>query len=397
MDPPLHHFRGVNPFMAVQKRDYYEVLGIERSASADEIKKAYRKLALKYHPDRNPTQAEEAAEHFKEASEAYEVLSDPEKRSRYDRFGHQGIKFGSGGFSWSDFHHAQDFEDIFGMGDFFSAIFGSAFGQGGRTSRMKGRDIRIRFRITLEDAFAGGEREISYRRMGTCETCRGDGCAKGKRPATCRRCHGRGMVQIARGFIAFSTTCDVCNGKGQVVEHPCHDCGGSGMKEEKASLKIDIPHGVDSGDTYCIRDAGEAGPSGARNGDLYIVFDVEEHDLFHREGANLYLDRTLTFPQAALGCSIEVPTLAGPVTLEIPPGTQTHQVFTLKGKGMPVNSSAPGHQYVRVIVQVPEKLNARQRELIEQLRQEFPEPDSSRPEKSFFERFKESVRETFQA
>lgn len=392
-------------FMA-SKRDYYEVLGVPKTAGADDIKKAYRRLALKYHPDRNPTDKDEAGEKFKEASEAYEVLSDTEKRARYDRFGHEGVKFGSGGFNWSDFHHARDFEDIFGSGGFFGSIFGDLFGQSQRQRRSKGRDIRIRMRIGLEEAFEGGEKEITYPRMSGCETCKGNGCAPGKNPTPCRRCHGRGSIQVARGFIAFTTTCDVCGGQGSVIDHPCHDCGGRGKVETKSTIKIDVPKGVDSGDTYAIRGAGESGPPGGADGDLYVVFEVETHELFAREGAHTYLEWPISFPQAALGCEVDVPTLGGTTRLRIPAGTQTHHLFTLKGKGMPTDSGRNGDQYVRVIVKIPEKLTAEQRRLVEQLAETLPEirmpepvargkSDDKSDERTFFDRVKETVRDTF--
>jgi len=385
------------------KRDYYEVLGVKRTASDVEIKKAYRALALKYHPDRNPENREEAEEQFKEASEAYEVLSDGEKRSRYDRFGHEGVKFGGGGFTWSDFHHARDFEDIFGMGGFFSSIFGDFFGQSQRQRRSRGRDIRIRMRVSLPEAFEGGKREITYPRMAACGTCNGNGCAPGKSPTPCRRCHGRGTVQISRGFIAFATTCDVCGGQGTVVDHPCHTCGGRGQVEEKSTISIDIPRGVDSGDTYAIRGAGESGPPGGADGDLFVVFEVERHEVFAREGEHVYLEWPIAFPQAALGAEVEVPTLGGPARLRIPPGTQTHHLFTLRGKGMPTDSGRRGDEFVRVIVKTPEKLTPEQRTLLEQLAATLPEvappadnsQGESEEEKGFFERVRETVRDTF--
>jgi molecular chaperone DnaJ len=381
------------------KRDYYEVLGIERSAAPEEIKKAYRKLAMKLHPDRNPENREEAEEQFKEASEAYEVLSDPEKRSRYDRFGHEGVKFGAGGFTWQDFHHARDFEDIFGAGDFFSSIFGDFFG-GIRYQqrRSKGRDIRIRLRVSLEDAFEGGEKEITYPRKVHCKTCEGDGCAPGKRPTPCRRCHGRGTIQMARGFFAFSTTCDVCGGAGQVIDHPCPDCGGKGKVDEKSTIKVDIPAGIDSGEAYVIRAAGEDGPVNGTAGDLYVVFEVEPHDVFVREGEHIYLEWPITFPQAALGTTLEVPTLSGPADLRVSPGTQSHALLKMRGKGMPASSSGRrGDQFVRVIVQVPEKLTDEQKKALEDLARILPEMDhpKTRAAKGFFERFRDTVRETF--
>jgi len=390
------------------KRDYYEVLGVERTASEDEIKKAYRRLALQFHPDRNPENAAEAEEKFKEACEAYEVLSDAEKRARYDRYGHEGIRFGGGGFSWSDFHHAQEFEDIFGasgMGDLFGSLFGQMFGVGQRAaSRTKGRDIRIRLRISLEDAYAGGEKEISYPRLAPCKSCGGNGCAHGHTPARCRRCNGRGMVQLSRGFIAFTTTCDVCGGTGTVIDHPCPDCGGKAKVEEKNTVRIEIPRGVDSGDTYCLRGDGEAGPPGGHPGDLYVVFEVEDHPLFARQGPHVQISWPISVVQAALGDEIEVPTLGGAAKLKIPPGTQTHHVFNLRREGLPSGNGSRGDQYVQVVVEVPKKLNARQRELLEQLRETLDvekkpgakdKREGESDGKGIFERLSETVRDTF--
>jgi len=385
------------------KRDYYEVLGLERSASPEAIKKAYRQLAMKYHPDRHPEDREEAEERFKEASEAYEVLSDPEKRARYDKYGHEGVKFSGGGFSGSDFHHARDFEDIFGMGDFFSSIFGDLLGGGGGhgPGRGRGRDIRIRMRVTLEEAFKGGERTISYKRRVSCGTCKGSRCAPGKSPVPCKRCHGRGMLQVSRGFFAFSTTCDVCGGTGARIEHPCEDCKGTGLVEEQRELTLTIPRGVSTDETYRLSEGGEGAPGGGRFGDLYIVFEVAEHELFGREGPHLYLEWPITFPQAALGDEIEVPTLDGPARLKIPAGSQSHRVFLMRGKGMPTEGHGRGDLFVRVVVDVPTHLNARQKELLRELAGEFKpqEIQSVRAkgagDRGFFQRLADAVRGTF--
>jgi len=351
----------------MSKRDYYEILGVERDASTDELKKAYRKVAMKYHPDRNPENPEEAAEHFKEASEAYEILSDAEKRSRYDRFGHEGVKsaFGAGGFNWGDFHHRGDVEDIFG--DIFNAFFG---GGGGRRSRGpgRGRDVAVRYRVSLDDAFMGKQAEIAFQRLESCTTCSGNGCKPGTQPKNCTTCNGIGVVRQARGFFAVETSCPTCGGTGKIIPDPCTDCRGQGRVSRKAEVEFSIPPGVDGGMSMRIQGEGEAGPPGGSRGDLIVRFELEDHEHFVREGADIYHEATIGFPLAALGGEITVPTLHGEETIHIPAGTQTHKVFKLRGKGMQrsVNAVHFGDQYVRVVVDVPKRLTPRQKELLEE-------------------------------
>ncbi len=374
------------------KRDYYEVLGVEKTATADELKKAYRKVAMKYHPDRNPENPDEAEAMFKEASEAYEVLSDEQKRSRYDQFGHEGVKstFGAGGFNWSDFHHASDIEDIFG--DFFSAFFGGGGRRRQRGGGTRGRDIAVRYRLSLEDAFHGKEAEISFERLEECETCSGSGAKPGTSPKTCQTCGGIGVVRQARGFFAVETSCPACGGSGQIIPEKCEDCEGRGRIPHKASVEFTIPSGVDGGMTLRVRGEGEAGLQGAPRGDLLVRFEMEQHEEFVREGADIYMEEMVTFPMAALGAEIEVDTLHGVEKLSIPKGTPNHKVFRLRGKGMPTstNGRSYGDQYVRIAVDVPKKLNQRQKELLVEFARESG--NEIKPgHRGFFDRLKEKL------
>lgn len=349
------------------KRDYYEILGVEKTVTTEEMKKAYRKVAMQYHPDRNPRDPEGAAEKFKEASEAYEVLSDPQKRQRYDQFGHEGVKsaFGAGGFSWSDFHHQSDVEDLFG--DIFSAFFG---GGGGRRRRnggpVRGRDVAVRFRMTLEEAFEGKEAEINFERLEECDTCHGSGAKPGTKPQTCQTCGGMGAVRQARGFFAVETTCPTCGGTGQIIPDKCDECHGRGRNPRKAKVSFSVPSGVDTGMTMRVRSEGESGLRGGERGDLLVRFEIEPHEEFVREGPDVYMEEHITFPMAALGAEIEVPTLHGKTKLRIPAGTPNHKEFRIRGKGMPTttNGRSYGDQHVRAVIEVPRKLTPRQKELL---------------------------------
>jgi len=375
------------------KRDYYEVLEVDRNASQAEIKKAFRKIAIRFHPDKNPDDPEGAAEKFKEAAEAYEVLGDEEKRARYDRYGHEGLKsaFGSGGFQWSDFHHASEMQDIFG--DIFSAFFGGGGGFGGRRGPARGRDIRIRYPITLEEAFEGKQAKVAFERRETCETCNGSGAAPGSGRKTCTRCGGAGAIRLQRGFFSVQTTCDQCGGAGTMVEKPCPTCNGTCHVAKKATVSFDIPPGVDNGMQMRIRGEGEAAPggSGAGHGDLYVSFEVKDHDTFAREGRDVYLDCPLSFSQAALGAAITVPSLHGDQQLDVPPGTQSLKVFRLKGKGMPDCQGRFGDQYVRVNMVTPTRLNERQQELLRDLAKEFNEDLKPYRKKSFFQKVRDTI------
>jgi molecular chaperone DnaJ len=378
----------------LKTKDYYEILGVPREASADEIKKAYRKLAMKFHPDRNPGDAE-AEESFKEVSEAYEILSDPAKRQRFDRFGYEGVKggFRSGSFNWEDFTHASDVEDIFG--DIFSAFFGGGMGGRGGRRRTGGRDLRIQLDLELEDILFGKEQEITLKRPEPCETCGGDGCAEGSRPLICGRCRGRGQVLRSSGFFHITTTCDACGGKGQVISDPCADCHGEGRVNAEVKLRIHIPRGVSTGTQLRLSGEGEAGPNGTPRGDLYVVLNVHEHERFERDRFDLHCEVPISFAQAALGDDLEIDTPWGPHHVRIPQGTQPHQHFKVPDRGIPRADSelAPkGDLYVHMRLQVPKKLNEKQRELLREFAKESGEPLPVEG-KGFLGKMKESFEE----
>ncbi len=361
------------------KRDYYEVLGVSRNSSPDEIKKAFRQLALQYHPDRNAADAT-AEERFKELNEAYSVLSDPEKRSQYDRFGHGGpAGQGFGGFG--DFS-GMGVEDI--INDFFGGIFGGA---GQRTRR--GADLRYNLTVTFEEAVFGAEKEIVVPRTAGCRECGGTGARKGTQPEKCGACNGRGQVTMQQGFFSIRRTCGRCGGSGQVVKDPCGACAGSGQVLENRPLKVKVPPGVETGTRLKLRGEGEAPPGGGSTGDLYVVLTVQEHPFFVREGADLYCEVPITFPQAAMGATIEVPTLSGKKNLSIPAGTASGHDFVMRGEGVAALSSGRrGNLVIRVLIEVPRKLSKRQKELLseyQKLSEASPGPISS----SFFEKVKE--------
>jgi molecular chaperone DnaJ len=373
----------------VAKRDYYEVLGIDRNASKDDIKKAYRKLAKKHHPDVNKEDPKGAEEMFKELSEAYEVLIDDDKRARYDRFGFEGVRsdFGAGGFSWNDFSHAGDVSDIFGFdfinsifgggggGSVFDVFFGGGMGRGGmRRGPMQGSDIRIQVNVDLEDVIAGKEVEIEIPRSETCDLCRGSGAKEGTAPITCSTCGGGGQVQQAQQFgnrrLVTVTTCPQCRGRGKMVEQPCEKCGGIGKVKATRRLLIQVPPGAETGTRVRYGGQGEAGEQGGPPGDLYAIVNVRHHPDFEREGPDLLLEVGISFSQAALGDKLEVPTLTGKAQLNIPPGTQTHKVFRLRGQGLPhLRGAGRGDQYVRVILETPKHLSSKQKDLIKELRE----------------------------
>ncbi len=368
------------------KRDYYEILGVSRDASVEDIKKAYRALALKYHPDRNPDNKEEAEARFKEASEAYQVLSDPEKRSQYDRFGHAAFENGQG-FGGFDFGAgfgagASIFEDV--LGDLFGDFFGGGR-RGGRHRGVRGDDLRYDLEIDFEDAVRGTEKQISIPRTVTCSACGGSGCKAGTQPETCPACRGSGQVRFQQGLFQIAKTCGQCNGSGRVIRTPCPTCRGSGVSREMRSIKVKIPAGVDDGSRLKLRGEGESGYRGGPTGDLYVVVHVRPHEIFSREGNHIICEMPISMVQAALGAKVDVPTLDGIVKMTIPPGTQTGKLFRLKGKGVPdLRSGRRGDEIVRIIVETPRNLSRRQKELLEEF--EAAGEDSGRSMVSDFAR-----------
>lgn len=342
------------------KRDFYEILDIERSADEEAVKKAFRKLALKYHPDRNP--GDKVAEtKFREASEAYQVLSDPTQRARYDRFGHAAFEGGATGFDFN----ASGFEDIFG--DLFSELFGG--GTRGRGRRRRGEDLSYTLTVSFEEAAFGCDKEISVPRLVPCTECNGTGGKNGAAPVKCPTCRGVGQVRFQQGFFSIAKTCGQCNGRGQIIKDPCARCSGAGRVRKEHTLEVKVPGGVDTGTRLKLRGEGESG-SGAGAGDLYVIIDVADHDYFRRDGNDVICDVRVTFPQAALGAEIEVPTLDGPVKLKVKEGTQSGSVFRMRGKGVPdLHGYGRGDQLTRVFIETPRKLNARQRELLEEFAQ----------------------------
>ncbi len=377
------------------KRDYYEVLGVKKDASEDEIKKAYRKLAKQYHPDLNRDNPKAAEEKFKEVSEAYEVLSDPSKREKYDKFGHSGISndFGPGGFTWNDFTHQSDVEDLFGS-DFFSAFFGGDPFFGGRSGRararnmpMRGASLRYDLEISLEQVMNGSEIELEVPHNVECEKCRGSGAKEGTSPKTCPDCGGTGQRRSAqvRGMSQFVTitTCPRCRGQGKWIETPCEACSGRGTVHKKHKLAIKIPPGVEHGTNLRIAGAGEEGERGGPPGDLYVVIHVKPHEMFERDGGNLLLEIPISIVQATLGDQVDVPTLKGSVKMTIPEGTQNGTIFRLKGLGLPYINGGKGDEMVRVAVEIPTRLTKEQKRLL----REFGGLEASKPE-SFVDRIK---------
>lgn len=340
---------------------YYKILGVDRSASSDTIKKAYRKLAMKCHPDRNPGN-KEAEERFKQASEAYEVLSDPDKRKIYDLYGREGLKN-------SGYHGPGDFEDIFSsFGDIFSDIFGGGFGRAHvRKGPKPGADLRYDLTIAFMDAVHGTSKEVEITKRETCWTCEGSGLRPGYQSQTCSTCQGRGQVVRAQGFFRVSTTCPNCKGEGEVISDPCNDCSGSGLVNRKKKVSLKIPAGVDTGAQMRLRGEGEGGRKGGPPGDLYVVIHVEPHEFFQREGENIYCQLPLSIDQAALGFQTEVPTIHGSKKLTIPKGTQSGQAFSLKGEGVPyLRGHGKGDMVIEVKVATPTNLTKRQVELLKE-------------------------------
>ncbi len=346
------------------KRDYYELLGVSRGANDEEIKKAYRRLAIQHHPDRNPGDRQ-AEEKFKECNEAYQVLSDPEKRAQYDRFGHAAFQGPQAGGGFGGFDFSQGFEDV------FSDIFGDFFGTGRGRSKARSRrgdDLRYDLEIDFEDAHRGAERVIKVARLSQCEACNGSRAASGTGGLrTCPNCRGTGQVRTQQGFFSISTTCAQCRGEGSIISDPCAKCQGQGRVRKLQSLSVRIPPGVDNGSRLKLRGEGEAGYGGGPAGDLYVVIHVREHAIFARQDNDVIVEVPVSFPQAALGAEIEVPTLDGKVKFKIPVGTQSGKVFRLKSKGFTdLHGYGRGDELVKIVVETPKRLSARQRELLEE-------------------------------
>jgi molecular chaperone DnaJ len=376
---------------ATKKRDYYEVLEVQREATFDEVKRSYRKLAVKFHPDKNPDDSA-AEEKFKEIGEAYDVLMDEEKRAAYDRFGHgafaQGGGFGRGG----GFHDPFDiFREVFGGG---GGIFETFFG-GGTTrteDRQRGADLRYDMQITLEEAAFGVEKEIEIRKLDICDKCEGTGAEPGSRVVTCPSCGGHGQVISSRGFFQVSQTCPRCRGAGKIIDKPCRVCEGEGRVEKSSRIKLKVPAGISTGSRLRSSRNGEAGIRGGPQGDLYVVVHVQEHSIFQREEDNLYCEVPVSFTMAALGGDLDVPTLEGKANVKVPAGTQSGQVFRLRGKGITnVNARDRGDLMARLIVEVPSHLNSEQRQKLEEFASLCGE-ENAPMRKSFFDRAKEFFR-----
>ena len=380
---------------ATMKRDYYEVLSVERTATDAEIKTSYRKLAMQFHPDRNPNNPQ-AEEKFKECSEAYAVLSDADKRAAYDRFGHQavggagggnpfagGSPFGGGGFQQGD------------LGDIFGDLFGEMFNMGGqrsggRASRaQRGRDLKIDMSLTFEEAVFGVEREMKVKRMETCEVCHGSGAEGGKQPETCQQCGGRGQIRSQQGFFSVARTCPVCSGTGQVIRNPCRTCGGDTRVQKEHTIAVKVPAGVESDTRIRYSGEGDAGRFGGPNGDLYVVLSVKAHAFFERDGDDLHCSMPISFPQAALGTDLEIETLDGRESIKVPEGTQSGKEFRLRGKGVPhLNAHGKGDLIVEVRVETPGKLSKQQRDLLRQLAETMP-MENAPQSRGLFDKVKE--------
>lgn len=379
-----------------EKRDYYELLGIQKGASDEEIKKAYRKMAKKYHPDLNKGDAA-AEQMFKDVNEAYSVLSDPQKKSRYDQFGHAGVDpsygaggagGGFGGFGGMDFD----------VSDIFSSFFGGGFGGGAsrRNAPIQGEDREVRLNISFEEAVFGCEKEIKFHRIEMCDDCKGSGAAKGTSPETCSKCSGTGQVRVQQrtpfGVMQTQRTCDACGGKGKTVKTPCSSCSGSGYVRKHKSFTVNIPAGINDGQSITLRSQGDAGRNGGPNGDLYVTVSVAKHKLFNRDGMNIYYDIPITFAEAALGAKINIATLEGEEEYNIPEGTQPGTVFTLKNRGVTeIRGSRRGNLSFRAVVEVPKNLSSKQKELLREFAETCSDKNNAQ-KKGFFDKLRETFK-----
>lgn len=364
-----------------EKRDYYEVLGVARDADDRVLKKAYHKLAMQFHPDKNPGD-KAAEEQFKDASEAYAVLTDGDKRAHFDRFGHTGPEM----TGYSAQQYAVNLQDIFG--DLFGDLFGGK--RGGRPGAARGSDLRFHLEITFEEAAFGTQKDIKIPRLEDCSVCAGSGAKPGTKIKSCAQCGGAGEIRVAQGFFAIAQTCRACAGAGRTIESACMDCRGKGQKEQERELAVKVPGGVNDGTRLRFVGEGEGGRGGGPRGDLYVVISLKEHPLFTREEQDVICDIPLSFPQAALGCSLEVPTLDGKVAMKVPAGTQPGMVFRLRNKGIPsLRGGGRGDQLVRVRVEVPKKLNEEQQQLLEKFAAVSTNGDSLPDNKSFFDKVKD--------
>lgn len=371
------------------RRDYYEVLGVDKDASADEIKRAYRKLAIQYHPDKNPGNPE-AEEKFKELAEAYQVLGDADKRKRYDRFGPQAAG-GGGGSPFADV-------DVASVTDFFESIFGDVFGMGRERRRRRGRDLRVDVVLDLEEAAKGVDRKLEVARRVACKDCQGGGAAPGAKVETCRTCNGSGQQRMQQGFFVLARPCATCDGAGRIPTRPCPTCEGTGTVRREEEVPISVPPGIESGQAVVLEGKGEAGPHGLPPGDLVLRVIVRDHPLYKRDGDDVHVMLPVTFPKAALGGTVQAPTLWGEVDLKLKPGTQPGQTYRLRGKGIAHRDYGQGDQYVHIDIAVPEELTPRQRELIEELDRTLDGAGAAhahdgrpRPRKGLFDKLREKL------
>jgi molecular chaperone DnaJ len=371
------------------KRDYYEILGVAKDVNDEDLKKAYRRLAMKFHPDRNPDN-KEAEEKFKEGNEAYEMLSNPDKRAAYDRHGHAGVdpSMGAGGFGGGQ-RGGGNYSDIF---EAFGDIFGGGQRGGGGASRQRGgADLQYTLELTLEEAVKGVKKQVRFTTAAACEVCDGSGSKKGSSMTTCRTCGGAGQVRMQQGFFTVQQPCPTCRGRGQMIKDPCGSCNGEGRTNKQKTLEVTIPAGVDTGDKVRLAGEGEAGANGAPAGNLFVQVVVKDHAIFKRDGGDLYCEVPISFPDAALGCELEVPTLEGKVKLKVPEGTQTGKVFRLRGKGVkPVRAYDVGDMLCRVVVETPVHLNSKQKELLRDFQASLDGNDKQSPnKKTFFDGLKD--------